>query len=106
MWKGSKTGREAAPGLAMPRAGGVVKPGPFRPGVRRGLHCAPAPSVPSQVPTHSHAMKGVRWQGPRSIAVGKPSTSISFPAYPLLPLMRKKGYDLIQLNSCQGERDK
>ena len=38
-----KTGREAAPGLAMPRAGGAVKTGPFRPGARRGLDCAPRP---------------------------------------------------------------
>ena len=43
MWKGTKTEREAAPGLAMPRAGGVVKTGPFRPGARRGLDCAPRP---------------------------------------------------------------
>ena len=41
MWKGNRTGREAAPGLAMPRAGGVVKPGPFRPGVGRGPSSAP-----------------------------------------------------------------
>ena len=38
-----KTGRQAAPGLAMPRAGGAVKTGPFRPGARRGLDCAPRP---------------------------------------------------------------
>ena len=41
-----KTGREAAPGLAMPRAGGAVKTGPFRPGARRGLDCAPRPGCP------------------------------------------------------------
>ena len=52
MWKRTKTGREAAPGLAMARAGGAVKKGPLSTRARRGLDCAPGLGV---VPGHGWA---------------------------------------------------
>ena len=37
-----KSGREAAPGLAIQGVGTIVKTGPFSPGAGRGLDCAPS----------------------------------------------------------------
>ena len=52
MWNRTKNGREAAPGLAMARAGGAVKKGLSSTRAWRGLDCAPGLAV---VPGHGWA---------------------------------------------------